>query len=110
MELISREKPFSECSEYRAMTQESAGGDSCCSAYAARLGGLASLVKINHTLIERRMHNRWQQQLRPSIGYTSDCYTSLDRLVGHIGNDSAVETRRLRPTPHDQIPHAGIYR
>ena len=39
------------------MTQESAGGDSCCSAYAARLGGLASLVKINHTLIERRMHN-----------------------------------------------------
>ena len=28
MELISREKPFSECSEYRAMTQESAGGDS----------------------------------------------------------------------------------
>ena len=37
-------------------------------------------------------------------------HTSLDRLVGHICNDSAVETRRLRPTPHDQIPHAGIYR
>jgi len=48
VELVSREKRFLERSERRAMTQESADGDSWA---VVRI--LASLVKINHTLIAR---------------------------------------------------------